>query len=154
MRGLSPPFPRPALGLAKTTLREPHPHPAGHASKGRPDFARSATPRAAGSRRPLPSPASPPPARSLARDLDRLTEAPGPAHTQPRPARGAHSPAAAPQEGCCLPAARLTNGSVKPRRQIRFKITHQPITEELIITKTQVSGPGGGRKTEWACALH
>lgn len=60
---------------------------------------------------------------------DRLTEAPGPAHPQALPARGTHSPAAAPQEGCRPLAARLTNGSVEPRRQIRFKIADQPIRE-------------------------
>lgn len=102
---------------AKTTSGEPHPHPSGHASKGRPRL---------GPKRNAQS--SPPPGRPLVAS-DRLTEAPGPAHPQALPARGTHSPAAAPQEGCRPLAARLTNGSVEPRRQIRFKIADQPIRE-------------------------
>lgn len=122
---LSRPLPARQDHLEGTT-----PAPSGHASKGRP---RLRTQRQAESS-PLPAPA---------RGLHRLTEAAGPAHTQPRSARDAHSPAAAPQEGCYPPAARLTNGSTKPRRQIRFKIAHQPITEEIILSKTHVSGPKG-----------
>lgn len=114
--GGSPPA-APTLG---TQVGEAHPGgatpaPPGHASKDAPDLGRNATPLAA-------------PSRRRSRPSRRLTEAPGPAHTQPGSARGAHSAADAPQDGCCPPAARLTNGSEQPRRQIRFKIAHQPIT--------------------------
>lgn len=161
-----PPRPKPQGLLPRRTRLLPKGEGALHASHPparcpprRPPRGRGTTPpplRPRLERTPLTGLGTPrqarPPSRPAARPLAAsapLTEAPGPAHTQPRPARGAHSPAAAPQDGCCPLAARLANGSVEPRRQIRFKIAHRPITDDLSLTTAHASGLGGGRPKKW-----